>query len=68
MIGSNSIFAYMCWQLGNGVFRQAAEVVLGGLKRYVGADWYEPIAAAGATAVLWLLLWYLYRNKTYIRA
>jgi len=68
VIGSNAIVAYMGWQLGNGVFRQAAEVFLGGLKRYVGADWYEPIAWAGATAVLWLLLWYLHRNKTFVRA
>jgi hypothetical protein len=30
VIGSNSIFAYMCWQLGSGVFRSAAEVFLGG--------------------------------------
>ena len=58
----------MCWQLGSGVFRQAGEVFLGGLRPYVGPAWYEPIAWAGATAVLWLLLWYLYRNKTFIRA
>lgn len=68
VIGANSIFAYMCWQLGHGALRQAAEVFLSGLKRYVGAAWYEPIAWAGATALLWLLLWYLYRNKTFIRA
>ena len=68
VIGSNSIFAYMCWQLGSGVFRSAAEVFLRGLEPYVGPAWYEPIAWAGATGVLWLLLWYLYRNKTFIRA
>jgi len=68
VIGSNSIVAYMCWQLGSGIFRQAAEVFLGGLKHYVSPAWYEPIAWAGATAALWLLLWYLYRNKTFIRA
>ena len=68
VIGSNSIFAYMCWQLGNGVFRSAAEVFLSGLQPYVGPAWYEPIAWTGATGVLWLLLWYLYRNKTFIRA
>jgi hypothetical protein len=68
VIGSNSIAAYLCWQLGSGVFRSAAEIFLGGLKPYVGAAWYEAIAWAGATAVLWLLLWYLYRNKTFLRA
>lgn len=68
VIGANSIFAYIAWQLGHGVFRQAAEVFLRGLKSYVGPAWYEPIAWAGATATLWLLLWYLYRNRTFIRA
>ncbi len=68
VIGSNSIFAYMCWQLGSGVFRSAAEVFLGGLKRYMPAVWFEPLAWVGATATLCLLLWYLYRNKTFIRA
>lgn len=68
VIGANSIFAYMCWQLGSGVFRQAADIFLGGLKHYVPLVWYEPIACAGAFGVLWLLLWYLYRNKTFLRA
>jgi predicted acyltransferase len=68
VIGANSIFAYMCWQLGNSVFRSAANIFLGGLKPYVGPDWFEAISWAGATALLWLLLWYLYRNRTFIRA
>jgi predicted acyltransferase len=66
-IGANSIFAYMVWQLASGLLRQAGEVFLGGLKPYVGPVWYEPIAWSGATAVLWLMLWYLYRNRTFIR-
>ncbi len=68
VIGSNSIFAYMSWQLGSGALRQAGEIFLGGLRRYVGPAWYEPLAWAGATAVLWVLLWYLHRNRTFIRA
>ncbi len=68
VMGANSIFAYMCWQLGSGVFRAAAEVFLGGLQQYLPPAWYEPLAWAGATSTLWLLLWYLYRNKTFIRA
>lgn len=67
VIGSNSIFAYMCWQLGSGVFRAAAEVLLGGLQKYMSPVWYDSLAWAGAAATLWLLLWYLYRNKTFIR-
>jgi predicted acyltransferase len=68
VIGANSIFAYMCWTLGSGVFHQAAKIFLGGLERFMTPGWYALITSAGATLVLWLLLWYLYRNKTYIRA
>jgi predicted acyltransferase len=67
VIGANSIFAYMCWQLGSGVFRAAAEVFVGGLQRYMPVVWYEPLVWIGATATLWLLLWYMYRNRTLIR-
>jgi len=67
VIGSNSIFAYICWQLGHRALRQAGEVFVGGLKPYVGPAWYEAIAWAGASAALWLLLWWLYRNRTFIR-
>ena len=66
VIGANSIFAYMCWQLGSGVFRSAAEVFwavcsntcpLPGTSRSLGRGHRR----------LWLLLWYLRRNKTFIR-
>jgi predicted acyltransferase len=66
VIGSNSIFVYMAWMLGRSVFRRAAEIFLGGLQQYVG-PWYDAIAWTGAFATLWLLLWYMYRNKTFIR-
>lgn len=65
-IGANSIFAYMAWGLGGGAFRQAADVLLGGLRQYTGV-WYDAIAWAGAMALLWILLGYMYRNKTYVR-
>ena len=65
-IGANSIFAYMAWGLGSGAFRQAADVLLGGLRQYTGV-WYDAIAWAGAMAMLWILLGYMYRNKTYVR-
>jgi len=65
-IGANSIFAYMAWQLCNSAFRRVAEVFLGGLKPYVG-PWHDAILAAGALAVLWALLGYMYRKGTFVR-
>jgi predicted acyltransferase len=67
VIGANSLAAYMAWQLGNSAFYRLAEVLLGGLGQYVG-PWLGTILAAGAFGGLWLLLWYMYRNKTFIRA
>lgn len=67
VIGSNSIVAYMCGTIGCDVFRVAGGVFLGGLRPYVGTAWNGPITWVGATAVLWLVLWYMYRNKTFIR-
>lgn len=67
VIGANSLAAYMAWQLGNSAFYSLAQVLLGGLGQYVG-PWLGAILMAGAFGGLWLLLWYMYRNKTFIRA
>ncbi len=67
VIGMNALFAYMAWQLGSSAFYRVAEVLLGGLGQYAG-PWQAVILATGAFAFLWLLLWYMYRNKTFIRA
>ncbi|MBI5817699.1 MAG: DUF5009 domain-containing protein [Verrucomicrobia bacterium] len=65
-IGANSIFAYMAWMLCSSAFRRVSEVFLGGLKPYVG-PWHDTILAAGALAVLWTLLGYMYRKGTFVR-
>lgn len=66
VIGMNAIFAYMTRNLCGGALNSVSRVFLGGLKQYVGV-WHEAVLAAGAFMVLWLLLWYLYRHKTFIR-
>ncbi len=67
VIGANSIFAYLCWMLGRKAFLQISEVLLGGLKIHLSPEVYEPLYLAGGTATLWILLWYLYRNRTFIK-
>jgi len=66
VIGTNAIAAYMACNLFNSAFRQMAEVFLRGLKPYLGAG-YEPLAVAGTFTVLWLILFWMYRKKTFIR-
>ncbi|MGO8749987.1 MAG: acyltransferase family protein [Thermoguttaceae bacterium] len=66
VLGTNSIFVYMAWGLCNGAFKAVADCFLGGLAAYTG-PWQSGIAWTGAFFVSWLLLAYMYRNKTFLR-
>jgi len=66
VIGANSIFVYMAWGLCSGAFKTVADRFLGGLAPYTG-QWQEGISWTGTFLVLWLLLYYMYRNKTFLR-
>ena len=66
IIGSNSIFAYVAYHLFSSNFSGMAEVFLNGLKPCIG-NWFDVLSIFGATLVLYILLWYLYRNKTFIK-
>jgi predicted acyltransferase len=66
VIGANSIFVYLSWNLCAGAYKAVSDKFLGGLRQYTGT-WYEGISWTGAFLVMWLLLWYLHRNKTFIR-
>lgn len=66
VIGMNALFAYMANGLCGGAFYAVANAFLGGLKPYAGA-WHGALLATGTFAALWCLLWYMYRNKTFIR-
>jgi predicted acyltransferase len=66
VIGSNALFTYMVWGLASPAFRRASEVFTRGLQPYAGG-WYEAIAWSGAMLLMWLLLYYLYRNKTFVK-
>jgi predicted acyltransferase len=66
VIGMNAIVAYMAANLFGHAFRLMAEVFVGGLRLYVGG-WYEAIASLGGLITLWLMLYWLYRNRTFIK-
>jgi predicted acyltransferase len=73
VIGANAIFAYVGWGLFHGSFQNVANVLLGGLARYfktlgdpmpaIG----QALAPVGAVVVLWLVLYYMYRKRTFLR-
>jgi len=66
VIGTNAIVAYMGANLFGHAFRLMAEVFIGGLKQYIGG-WYPALASLGELATIWLLLYWLYRNRTFIK-
>jgi predicted acyltransferase len=66
IIGSNSIFAYVAYHLFGNNFSAMAEVLLNGLKPFIG-NWFEALSIFGGTLVLYFILWYMYRNKTFIK-
>ncbi len=64
VIGMNAILAYM---VSNTINMPAiSENLLFGLEQYVG-DYYSLVTATGGFAILYLLLWYLYKNRTFIK-
>jgi predicted acyltransferase len=66
VIGMNAIVAYMTANLFGHAFRLMAEVFVGGLKQYVGG-WYPALASLGELFAIWLVLYWLYRNRTFIK-
>lgn len=66
VIGMNSIAAYMGWGLFSAAFRRAAEVLTNGLRQYLPA-WHNTITAAVAMALFWLVLYWMYRKRTFLK-
>jgi predicted acyltransferase len=64
VIGMNAITVYMAVHLVN--FRYISSVLIGGLEKYTG-NWYPFIHALAGFAVVWLILWWMYRKKTFIK-
>ena len=64
VIGMNAITAYVISHVLP--FPKIAGFLLYGLAPYTG-NYYELITVIGGFALLYLLLWYMYKNKTFIK-
>lgn len=64
VIGTNAIAVYMATHLVN--FRNIAGVFVQGLEKYTG-NWYPLISALAGFILVWLILWWMYRKKTFIK-
>ncbi|MBI5768530.1 MAG: DUF5009 domain-containing protein [Verrucomicrobia bacterium] len=72
IIGANAIFAYLAVMLVG--FRPIADKFVGGAARNLMASDIQPLRLIGELlgpltgfGILWLILWYFHRNKTFIR-
>lgn len=64
VLGMNAITVYMAVHIVN--FRNISGVFVEGLGKYTG-NWYSFIQALAGFAVVWLILWWMYRKKTFIK-
>ena len=64
VIGMNAIAVYVATHLFD--FTLIGNVFVGGLLRFLG-PWADFVESAAALAVVWLILYYMYRNKTFIK-
>jgi len=64
VIGMNAIAAYVLSHVIN--FSKIADFLLFGLEQYTGA-YYGMITTTGGFGLLYLLLWYMYKNNTFIK-
>lgn len=64
VIGMNAIAAYMAVGLYD--FNNVADVFLHGLYRFMG-EWGNIAQTFGGFMVLWLILWWMYRKKTFLK-
>ncbi|MFN8255850.1 MAG: hypothetical protein U0W24_09195 [Bacteroidales bacterium] len=66
VLGSNAIAGYVAWHLFEKQFLGMAEVFLKGLTPYIG-EAFETLRYLGGFGIIYLLLWYMYKNKTFIK-
>jgi predicted acyltransferase len=64
VIGANAIAVYTAFHVFD--FRRLADSLVGGLHQFLGT-WYTPVQALTAFALVWGILYYMYRKKTFIK-
>ena len=66
VIGMNAITIYMLMRIVD--FSGISEYFFGGIANAGGKDWHTLTVLSGKIALEWLLLWFLYSKKTFLRA
>jgi len=64
VVGMNAIFVYMIVQLFD--FRILSDILVAGLEKWTGG-WHGFIRVTLAFGILWSLLYYMYKKKTFVK-
>jgi heparan-alpha-glucosaminide N-acetyltransferase len=68
IVGLNPIALYMMWQLSSRFIRQQIQIHLGrDIFAAFGAEWVSTLERATVLVVLWLIVWWMYRRKIFLR-
>jgi predicted acyltransferase len=64
VIGMNAIAVYMATHMFD--FRVLGDIFVRGLSKWTG-NWHDFVRAAAGFTILWLILFYMYRKRTFIK-
>jgi predicted acyltransferase len=64
VIGMNAIAVYVATRLFD--FRILSDIFVGGLERYLGSG-FDFVRALGGFAVVWLILYFMYQRRIFIK-
>jgi len=65
VIGMNAITAYMIWHVVD--FGPLSRRLLGGLAGHLSKEGGALLLTVGPVTILWLILFYMYRNRTFVK-
>jgi heparan-alpha-glucosaminide N-acetyltransferase len=68
VVGLNPITLYCLWQLSGGFLRQQLRTHLGqGIFLSFGEIWRPMLERGSILLILWLIVWWMYRRKIFLR-
>jgi predicted acyltransferase len=65
VIGSNSLVVYYAYQFID--FEYSSRMFFGGLYKHAPEQWHTVFQSLGALGLVWLFLYFLYRNKIFVK-
>lgn len=66
VVGMNSLTIYLAYRFIN--FSYTSKLLLGGLYAPLDPKWHSVVESFGALSLVWLLVYFLYRQKIFFRA